>query len=73
MYLPCYPNSSWGHDPYFSNCLKPEDTKQQTKIIIPEENPYDKLSIEEVVKVKLEFAFFGLVKFCLSLVTYDYV
>ncbi len=54
MYLPCYPNSSWGHDPYFSNCLNPTDIKQQ---IIPDENPYKKLSIEEVVKVRLEFSF----------------
>lgn len=25
VYLPCYPNSSWGDEPYFSTCLKPPD------------------------------------------------
>ncbi|CAF4336698.1 unnamed protein product, partial [Rotaria magnacalcarata] len=30
VYLPCYQNSSWGDEPYFSPCLKPPDKKEET-------------------------------------------
>jgi hypothetical protein len=50
VYLPCYPNSSWGHEPYFSNCYKPID---HTKKIIFHDNLYHNLSIEEVAKVRI--------------------
>lgn len=50
VYLPCYPNSSWGHEPYFSNCFKPID---QTKKILLSEHPYQNLSIEQVTKLPM--------------------
>ncbi|UJR37227.1 hypothetical protein I4U23_029936 [Adineta vaga] len=53
VYLPCYPNSSWGRDPYFSNCIKPSEIKQQTKTLIAKDNPYEKLSFEEVIRLPL--------------------
>jgi hypothetical protein len=51
VYLPCYPNSSWGDEPYFSTCLKPPDKKEETTRVILIENPYFKLPIEEIAKV----------------------
>ncbi|CAF1521988.1 unnamed protein product [Adineta ricciae] len=53
VYLPCYPNSSWGRDPYFSNCIQPIEIKQQAKSIVPKDNPYEKLSFDEVVRLPL--------------------
>jgi hypothetical protein len=50
VYLPCYPNSSWGYEPYFSNCFKPID---QIKKLILNDNPYRNLSIEEISKVRI--------------------
>ncbi|CAF4016929.1 unnamed protein product, partial [Rotaria magnacalcarata] len=50
VYLPCYPNSSWGHEPYFIDCLKSSDSKQEMKTIVFHENLYHNLTIEEVAK-----------------------
>jgi hypothetical protein len=51
VYLPCYPNSSWGDEPYFSTCLKPPDTKEETTRSSTILNPFLKLPIEEIAKV----------------------
>ncbi|CAF3581884.1 unnamed protein product [Rotaria sordida] len=53
VYLPCYPNSSWGHEPYFSNCFNPANMKEQTKIIIFDDNPYQNLTIEQLAKLPI--------------------
>ncbi|CAF3803910.1 unnamed protein product [Adineta steineri] len=49
VYLPCYPNSSWGQDPYFSNCI----TKQDLKTIIPNENSSQKLTIDGLDRLSM--------------------
>ncbi|UJR08985.1 hypothetical protein I4U23_013235 [Adineta vaga] len=64
VYLPCYPNSSWGTEPYFSNCLKPLNKKDQSATtttrrmilssVIPIDNPYFSMSIDEVAKSSIE-------------------
>ncbi|CAF2659062.1 unnamed protein product, partial [Rotaria sp. Silwood2] len=60
VYLPCYPNSSWGDEPYFSTCLKPPDKKEQTtiaNILLPLSSinhPYGNMSIEEVAKLPMD-------------------
>lgn len=52
LYLPCYPNSTWGHhEPYFGTCSKPDQSlKIFTSTYKP--NPYVNLDIDEVAKVK---------------------
>ena len=52
LYLPCYPNSTWGyHEPYFSMCSKSDQTmKIFTSTYKP--NPYVNLEIGEVAQVK---------------------
>jgi hypothetical protein len=66
VYLPCYPNSSWGNDPYFSNCIKPMETKHLSKSTVPKENLYQKLSVEEVIRVRLSLCSSGSFKPFLS-------
>ena len=52
VYLPCYPNSSWGNEPYYSICLKPPDRKEETSTSVPVViNPYLRLPINEIAKV----------------------
>ncbi|CAF4631066.1 unnamed protein product [Rotaria sp. Silwood1] len=53
VYLPCYPNSSWGHEPYFSNCLNPTNITEQRKLILFDDNPYQNLTIEEIAKLPM--------------------
>ena len=48
VYLPCYPNSSWGDEPYFSSCIKPVDPIKKIRL---NENPYRNLSIDEIATV----------------------
>lgn len=71
VYLPCYSNSSWGHEPYFSDCF---EQINQTKKMLLNENPYRNLSIEQVAKVnqqsRIVFVRIVIISFS-SLVTYD--
>ncbi|CAF3706849.1 unnamed protein product [Rotaria socialis] len=63
VYLPCYQNSSWGDEPYFSPCLKPPDKKEQTtmpSILLPSSSsspsiahPYFNISIEELARLPM--------------------
>lgn len=53
VYLPCYPNSSWGDEPYFSNCIKPVDPIKKIRL---NENPYRNLSIDEIATVNSQFS-----------------
>jgi hypothetical protein len=68
VYLPCYPNSSWGDEPYFSNCFKPIDPIKKNRL---NENPYRNLSIEEMSTVILQFFPFDYLKSILFIVTSD--
>ncbi|CAF3607981.1 unnamed protein product [Rotaria sordida] len=62
VYLPCYPNSSWGDEPYFSTCLKPPDNKELTTMLnilssslsSSIDHPYVNMSIEEVAKLPID-------------------
>ncbi|CAF4166269.1 unnamed protein product, partial [Adineta steineri] len=57
VYLPCYPNSSWGNEPYFSTCLKQPD-KNTTPIISTsfssDVNPFLTMPIEKVAELPIE-------------------
>ncbi|CAF1015720.1 unnamed protein product [Adineta ricciae] len=60
VYLPCYPNSSWGNEPYFSGCSKPLDKTEQStpsmilSSILPIDNPYSSMSVDEISKLSME-------------------
>lgn len=51
VYLPCYPNSSWGNEPYFSSCFKPVDPIIKIRL---SENPLRNYSIEEIETVGVQ-------------------
>ena len=54
VYLPCYPNSSWGNEPYFSSCFKPADPTMKIRL---SENPLRNYSIEDVETVSVTQSF----------------
>ena len=55
VYLPCYTNSSWGNEPYFSNCLKPSTSTTTATTIITSartvDSPPSIVSLEEIARV----------------------
>ncbi|CAF2610937.1 unnamed protein product [Rotaria sp. Silwood2] len=57
VYLPCYPNSSWGHEPYFSTCSNPINVTEQTKIILFDDNSYQNQTIEEIAKLPMNTSY----------------
>ena len=55
VYLPCYTNSSWGDEPYFSSCIEPPTTTTSSTTITTEPL-YMKLSLKEMAQVHFSWS-----------------
>lgn len=73
VYLPCHPNSSWGNEPYFSNCTKPQSPKEEVKLIIVRDHSYRNLTIEQITKVFYQYLCFLMFSRLIILVTFEYI
>ena len=72
VYLPCYPNSTWGNEPYYSICSKPPDRQEETSTRLPVViNPYLRLPIDQIAKVKFFYDSHRTID--VLLVTYQYL